>query len=355
MPLFQRTAITLLCMITQVFTLTSMLHAQESSAEAIVLPTLNDHLLRDDNEKFYMYCYRNFEGQESKPWTAGKYGFVRTLRRTDDGLICTKFHEGIDIKPLKRDRRNNPLDEVCAIAAGSVVYVNSTAGRSNYGNYIVIKHPWACGPIYSLYAHLSKTHAKVGQKIAAGQSIGQLGYTGAGLNRDRAHLHLELGLMFTTRFSGWHKKHFTSPNHHGNYNGINITGLDIASFYLARQSNPALTLPEFVKTIPVHYKITVPRNQLKGGSPELLKRYPWLSGDSSGAYAPSWEMAFSASGFPVSIKPSNRVVSRASISSIRKCRSKHEYHTKGFVSGTGSRGTLSSSGKRFIQLMCGQF
>lgn len=343
-----------LASVLQILPLTSALQAQDV-AEPIVLPTLNDHLLRGENEKFYMYVYRNFEGQESRPWTAGKYGFVRTLRRTDDGLVCTKFHEGIDIKPLQRDRRNNPLDEVCAIAAGKVVYVNATSGRSNYGKYIVIEHPWQCGPIYSLYAHLSGVKVKAGQKVETGQGIGQLGYTGAGLNRDRAHLHLELGLKFTTRYPDWHGKHFTSPNHHGNYNGINITGLDIASFYLARKENPGLSLPQFVKSIPVHYKVTVPRSQVRGGTPELLSRYPWLCDDTSGAHAPSWEFAFSDSGFPVSINPSNRVVSAPSITSIQKCRSKHDYHTKGFVSGTGPRGTLSNSGQRFIQLVCGQF
>jgi len=351
-PILKITAI--LGTIMHIQVMTCVLQAQ-SPSEAIILPTANDHLLRNENEKFYMYVYRNFEGQESRPWTAGKYGFVRSLRRTEDGVLCTKFHEGIDIKPLKRDRNRNPLDEVRAIAAGTVAYVNSTAGNSNYGKYIVIEHPWQCGPLYSLYAHLATTDVKEGQKLKIGQNIGRMGYTGAGLNRDRAHLHLELGIMSSKRFTTWQQKHFHSPNHHGNCNGMNIIGLDIASFYLARQKNPELTIPQFVKSIPVHYKVTIPRNQLKNGSPELLKRYPWLASAEAETFTPSWEISFSTSGFPTSITPSNRVVSAASISSICKCQSKHEYHTKGFVSGSGDRGSLSKTGKRFIELVCGQF
>ena len=89
----------------------------------LILPTKNDALLKDKPEEFYMYVDRNFNGQISTPWTAGQYGFVRTLRQTEkDGVIATHFHEGIDIKPMKRDRNQNPLDEIRAIAAGEVGY-----------------------------------------------------------------------------------------------------------------------------------------------------------------------------------------------------------------------------------------
>lgn len=320
--------------------------------QRIILPTSNDYLFRGEGEKFYMYVHRNFEGVKSKAWTAGKYGFVRNLKRTEDGVIGTRFHEGIDIKPIKRDRSNNPLDEVKAIAAGTVAYANSISSRSNYGKYIVIEHLWKCGPIYSLYAHLSKVSVKPGDHVTQGQAIGQMGYTGAGINRERSHLHLELNLMLCEKFTQWHKKYLSGTNYHGMHNGMNMAGLDIAGYFIAQKRDPSLTLPRFVRTQPVYYKVTIPR---AGAGLEILKRYPWLSQESDQAQSPSWEISFTASGFPVSIVPSQRVASAARITSVVKCRSKHSYHTKGFVNGTGYRASLSDRGKRFIELLTGDF
>lgn len=313
------------------------------------LPTDNDYLFRGEGEKFYMYVHRKFEGKASKPWTAGKYGFVRNMKRTEDGVIGTRFHEGIDIKPLKRDRANRPLDGIRAIAGGVVAYVNNTAGRSNYGKYIVIEHNGGSGPLCSLYAHLAETSVKAGQRVAQGQQIGVMGYTGRGINRERSHLHLELNLMLTTRFGEWHDRHFGSKNYHGNHNGLNMAGLDIAALYIAQSRDKSLTVPRFVRSRQVYYKVTVPRD----GPLEIVDRYPWLARGDHKERTPSWEIAFTASGFPVSVAPSKRKVSAPRVSSVRKCLSKHEYHTKGIVSGTGYRATLSKSGRRFIELFTG--
>ncbi len=327
----------------------------EPTDETVALPTINQHLFSNDEERFYMYVYRTFEGQHSRPWTGGKYGFVRNKRRTNDGVICTKFHEGIDIKPIKRDSTGRPLDKVKSIGSGKVVHCNATSHHSSYGKYVVVEHNWEGGPFYSLYAHLSSIAVRKGQKLALGDNLGTLGYTGNGLNRDRAHLHLELGVLFSSRFTLWHDKYFTDSNHHGIYNGMNIAGLDVASFLLAKSKNQALTIPEFVSSIPIHYRIIIPRNQIRKGSPELLKRYPWMLQNDYRSDMPSIEISFSASGFPVTISSHKRSVSSPVLSWIRECQSKHEYHTKGFVTGTGKHASLSKSGRRFIDLICGQF
>jgi len=339
---------TLLSLLAPLYLLSGVASADPVS---IVLPTVNQHIFQGEGEKFYMFVHRHFEGKDSRAWTAGKFGFVRNLRRTEDGVIGTKFHEGIDIKPIKRNRSGSPLDEVNAIAAGVVAYSNTSSSRSNYGKYLVIEHLWDCGPIYSLYAHLSDISVKIGQKVTQGQSIGKLGYTGAGINRERAHLHLELNLLLSTRFSKWHDKHFGSKNLHGKHNGINLSGIDIASFYMAQQRNKSLSLPKFAKSVPVYYKVTVPRT----GPLSIVTRYPWLATGNHKTRTPSWEISFSAYGYPLGVAPSKRNVSGARISSVRQCRSKHEYHTKGFVSGTGYRATLSKTGKRFIKLITDNF
>lgn len=130
-----------------------------------------------------------------------------------------------------------------------------------------------------------------------------------------------------------------------------MVGLDFAEFYMAKKKKPGLTLPAFVKTMNVHYKVTVPRkNEL-----EILTRYPWLAAGDVKQSSSSWELSLSSSGFPISISLSNRKVSQPLITYIRPCQSKHEYHTKKFVTGTGSRASLTQTGSRYIELLTGDF
>jgi len=335
----------LLFLLSLIFILT--LPISSAAPAPILLPTINNSIFQGEPDRFYMYVHRSFEGHDSKPWAAGKYGFVRNKRRTKDGIIYTKFHEGIDIKPIKRSRSGKPLDDVRAIADGVVAYANYKASKSNYGKYIVIEHAWECGSIYSLYAHLSNVNVEKGQKVGIGQTIGKLGYTGAGINRERAHLHFEIDLLLSKHFPEWHKEHFGEQTAHGNFNGINLAGLDAAAFFSARKRNKSLTLPEFIKTIPVYYKVTVPRT----GKLDLCTRYPFLLQGSEKPLTPSWEISFSASGFPIAVTPSNRKVEGPRITSIRQCHCKYSYHTKGYVKGTNYRASLSKTGLRFIRLI----
>lgn len=213
---------------------------------ALVLPTKNRALFTPHQSQFYMHTDRTFEGRASKPWTGGKFGYVRNPIRTKSGIVYTKFHEGVDIRPFNRDARGNPLDKVHAISRGTVAYVSSIAGRSNYGKYIVIEHDWGYGKFYSLYAHLMTTEVKRGDRVGPGSIIGRLGYTGAGINRTRAHLHLEINMVLTTGFKRWHDRNFKSPNYHGLYNGLNLVGIDVAGLYDAHRRNPNITIPQFI-------------------------------------------------------------------------------------------------------------
>ena len=97
------------------------------------LPTENQHLFSGQLEKFYMYVDRTFEGVTSKPWEGGSFGLVRNPLRTSTGVEYLRLHEGIDIAPVKRDKAGNPLDLVMSITDGTVVHLNDSAGRSNYG------------------------------------------------------------------------------------------------------------------------------------------------------------------------------------------------------------------------------
>src|SRR6266481_5877402 len=172
----------------------------ENQTVDLVLPTDNDALFSGGGAAFYQYIERNYKGVKSTPWEGGKYGFVRDPTDTAGGVVYTRFHEGIDIRPLHRDANGEPLDEVRAIADGTIVLTNPAAGYSNYGKYVVIEHHWDGSNYYSLYGHLSSIAVQSGEMVKRGQRIAVMGYTGTGLNRERAHLHLELDLMFSRQF-----------------------------------------------------------------------------------------------------------------------------------------------------------
>src|SRR5450432_2974040 len=108
----------------------------------LALPTDNTALLRGDNAAFYQVVERNLHGVISYPWQGGQYGFVRDPVETAAGIVFTRFHEGMDIRPLRRDAQGEPLDEGRAIASGTVVHASRAAGASNYGRYVVIEHRW---------------------------------------------------------------------------------------------------------------------------------------------------------------------------------------------------------------------
>ena len=84
----------------------------------LVMPTDNDALFSGNGPAFYQYVERDFKGVKSTPWEGGQYGFVRDPVETSAGVVYTSFHEGIDVKPLRRDARDEPLDEVRAIRDG---------------------------------------------------------------------------------------------------------------------------------------------------------------------------------------------------------------------------------------------
>lgn len=317
----------------------------------LVLPTDNDGIFRNDGPGFYMFVDRNFEKQVTTPWEGGQYGFVRGPVRFGDRMVLMAFHEGVDIAPVKRDAAGEPLDEVRSISQGEVVHTSLSPGGSNYGRYVVVKHDWGQGPFCSLYAHLKSISVAPGQKVEPGTALGIMGYSGSGIDRRRSHVHLELNLMLSSRFGDWHTKNFRpSPNHHGIWNGLNLSGLNVAGFFLEHRKNPALTAAQFVKQTPSAWKVVLPRK----GELELLKNYPWL-GEGAEQASPSWELTLAESGLPVAIKPSQLTVTRPQITWVRNQGMPHGYHTRGYVAGSGDTGTLTASGSRFVELLSGDF
>ena len=311
------------------------------------LPTANHHLLTNEPEKFYMYVDRTFEGEVSKCWQAGGYGFVRTPIRLNGQVVYTHFHEGIDIAPLQRDSIGNPLDEVASIADGTVVHISPLAGRSNYGKYVVVEHRWEDSAVYSLYAHLAEISCQPGDVVKAGKALGRMGFTGVGLNRTRAHLHLELTLLMNAHYEEWNTRNRGGINYQGLFNGMNLEGAEVSRFFLEQQKNPELQFSEFMLATPVQFKVLVPAAPTK---PDFLLRYPWLlRGSADGAV--SWEISFSGTGLPVGIAASQRQVTAPLVSQIRPAQVPQRYLTRGLVTGEGTQASLTPAGKKLVALL----
>jgi peptidoglycan LD-endopeptidase LytH len=197
-------------------------------AQPFYLPTANQALFEKGGEEKF------FVPTTGHDWTSGCFGCVRS-----GGW---QMHEGLDIKCLQRDRRGEPTDPVMATDDGTVAYMNDRPSLSNYGRYIVLRHNIGGLEIYSLYAHLSEfvPGLKAGQAVSTGQKIAVMGHTGAGISRERAHVHFELNLFYNDHFSAWYKKHYpTEHDDHGIWNGQNLVGFDPRLVLLAEREEGA--------------------------------------------------------------------------------------------------------------------
>ena len=282
----------------------------------LVLPTANAALLAGDPSRFYMGLTMTIDSLREERWEGGQYGFVRDQVPTVFGRrTFRRVHEGIDIAPIGRDRAGEPVDTVVAIDRGRVAYVNNAAGASSYGKYVVVEHDWSDSPVYSLYAHLSSTTVSEGEAVERGQALGRMGYTGRGLGRARAHVHLEIALLINRHQPLWFEQRFGSNNLHGLFFGTNLSGVPPAGLYLALRETPDLTFPEYVTSLDEGYVVDFP-----GGRPlDLLSRYPWLGEDAAAADPASvsaWRVAFTQEGTPIRVEVADDPVERPTVEGV---------------------------------------
>ncbi len=307
------------------------------------LPTENDALYRGDNEGYYMYVDRLFEGQKSQPWEAGTYGMVRNPFRIHTGaLLYSRLHEGIDVKPVRRDANGVPLDPVRPIAPGVVAYVSEKPGLSNYGRYVVVAHELPEGTVYSLYAHLASVSCKVGQRVERGNELGILGYSGVGLDKVRAHCHLELCLMVNSSY-----EKFSPPdNKHGNFNGMNLVGVNAADLLLASKGGKPVSLSRYISRLREHYRVRVPRV----GTMDILRRHRFLYKGKPGQYPPpvSLDIAFTAEGVPIAVYPAHEAVDSPRVISCKPMPTLQQNVTVNRVKNSSKNAALTASGLRYI-------
>jgi len=254
----------------------------------ICLPTANDALLRPGGDADF------FQPTVEGGVESGMFGCVRSLGH--------RFHKGIDIKCLQRDRRGEPTDPIHAVADGEVAFINTKPGLSNYGRYIVLRHNWDGVPVCTLYAHLSEVAfgLAVGQPVRKGQVIATMGHsanTREGISRERAHLHFEIDLLLSPYFHIWYPKHDPLAPPFGDFNGRNLAGLDPAAFLRAYAANRKLNFAEYVAKQPIGFTVLV------GTRP-----FPWLTmhpeqiQPAHGAPV-AYEIGMTAWGLPVAVWP----------------------------------------------------
>ena len=228
---------------------------------------------------------------------SGLFGCVR-----NDGA---KFHEGLDLFPIKRDRRREALDPIYAILPGRVAYVNRTPGHSSYGRYVVVVHDGEAPAWHSLYAHMASVDSAIepGVRVEAGTVLGIMGRSAAGyrIPRSRAHLHLELGFRLTDDFQDWFdRQKFGSRNRHEVWNGMNLVGIDPLRFYRAVRSGEVNSLEEHLRRLPVAGRIRVHTPRV----PDFVERYPELVTRAyAGRALVAWDIAFTEFGVPKAWTP----------------------------------------------------
>jgi hypothetical protein len=187
-----------------------------------------------------------------------------------------------------------------------------------------------------------------GDAVKRGQRIAVMGYTGTGLNRERAHLHLELTLMLSHEFESWYSAFFRNdPNRNGIYNGMNLAGLDVARLYLALHKNPSLTIPEFLGGEETFYKVTLPKSRHF----ELPKLYPWMLTTGTRNEKSSWEVSFAQSGVPLRIESSDKQLTQPELSYVKKSSMNYSYLTRDIVSGQGANAHLTDYGRQLMRLL----
>ena len=217
-----------------------------------------------------------------------------------------QFHEGLDLKPLNRDRKGEPTDPVFSAMNGVVRYVGRIPGNSNYGRYIVIEHPDVEPAIYTLYAHLAAIAPglNTGDTVTRGQAIGTMGRSSStqAIPRERAHVHFEMGVMLTRDFDSWFDwKKFGSHNQQGIWNGMNLCGFDPLDFYNEFRARHVDTFRDYF----AHMQPAVRLRSATRRIPDYVQRYPALLTKPmpTDGLIGGWEFCVNEMGLPFSFTP----------------------------------------------------
>jgi hypothetical protein len=154
--------------------------------------------------------------------------------------------------------------------------------------------------------------------------------------------------MLSRQFESWHDSLFkTDPNRNGLYNGLNLTGIDVARLYLALRERPALTIPEFLSEEETLYRVLLPDS----AHFDLLKFYPWMLSQKGVATSGAWEVSFNRAGVPLKIAPVGKHVAGPELSYMKQTGIDASSLTRDQIAGRGQGAHLTDKGKRFLRLL----
>lgn len=228
--------------------------------------------------------------------TSGLWGSVRS-----NG---TQFHEGLDIRPVGRDRSGEATDPVFAAMDGVVRHISTKPGNSSYGRYVVLDHPGLSPSVYTLYAHLASVAPglRIGSAVQRGQRLGVMGRSAGGyaIPKDRAHLHFEIGLRLTDDFASWYAwKKFGSPNVHGPWNGMNLMGINPKEFLEQWRRRRVDNFDQFFAGLDCAVRLRVITTRV----PDFIRRYPALLMKPMDGLVGGWEVQCDVTGLPFAWTP----------------------------------------------------
>lgn len=266
----------------------------ESSAEAPTVPWAwpTPSKLSDGDAALQAYVQPTSSGE---PLSA-LFGCVRNSGH--------RFHEGLDITPVLERRRGQATDPIYAVHSGVVRHVNRISGHSSYGRYVVIEHDDLAPAIYSLYSHISSVADGIepGVTVVAGQEIATMGNTAGGYRIPliRSHLHLEFGLRISDDFDSWYQRQeFGSANHHGNFNGMNLTGWDPLAYLEGLRDGQFRQPLDYLQSIPPAFVVHVAVDRRPG----FLNRYPRLELQGCDpSLRAGWKIVVSGFGLPLAFQ-----------------------------------------------------
>lgn len=315
-------------------------------AQTFQLPTANRAILDPDGggERFFVPTV-------GKTWKSGCFGCVRT-----EGW---QMHEGLDIRCLQRDKKNEPTDPVMVTADGTVAYVNRKPSLSNYGNYLIVRHTVDGLEIYSIYAHLHEVREdlKPGVSVKSGETIGIMGRTAntrEGISKERAHVHFEFNLFVNERFPAWYKKNYPKQrNDHGQWNGQNLLGIDPRAIFLEQQEQGVkFNLVKLIQSQPELCRIFIRETN-----------FPWLT-----RYAPlvranptatkegivGYEVSLNFIGIPIALTPraASEIKSKTRIQLLSVSEAEYQKNPcRKLVTKRSGRWELANNGLNLIELL----
>ena len=305
-------------------------------------PTENRSLLDENgSENFFTPTTK------TKTWASGTFGCVR-----NDGL---RLHEGIDIASIERDQNNEPTDPVLAVFKGTVVHVNRNIAASTYGKYVVLYHNLNGFSFYSLYAHLSEIgrNIQIGIQLNGGKKLGILGRTAntrEKIENWRAHLHFEIGVQINSNFKNWFPTWYKGgKNHHGNWSGLNLLGLDAAEILIEDQSNKIDFVERFASES-LLCRVRVYREKI-----DYFERYNQLCFNVSVEKEPAaWDVSLNFSGLPLRAEPIYEIkqTPRAKYTILEVDEKVYYQHRcSGLLFKRGQKWTFTGKGQRLMDLL----